>query len=156
MAIAFLLSLSLKLILAQYQVIGDRLLARQPLNYGAGYEIADYLRQNNPTQEPVYMMSDHIVYWFLDLKPISKSTTHPSNIAKEYLLEHIPNSHPLTTAELARVLAIQPKFIIKPKQLGYIKEDSPSGLLLANVLTTQYQLVGEIQGREIHRIILFP
>ncbi len=156
MAIAFLLSLSLKLILAQYQVIGDRLLARQPLNYGAGYEIADYLRQNNPTQEPVYMMSDHIVYWFLDLKPISKSTTHPSNIAKEYLLEHIPNSHPLTTAELARVLAIQPKFIIKPKQLGYIKEDSPSGLLLTNVLTTQYQIVGEIQGREIHRIVLFP
>ena len=148
LAIAFFSAVSLQLIFVQYQIIGDRLLAGQPLTYGAGYEIANYLERENPTKEPVYLMSDHIVYWFTDLKPLSKSTTHPSNISREYLLKILVGSDASTETELAGILAQKPKFIIKKRDFSYIEEDTPARLLLEETLATQYQLVKEIPVEE--------
>ena len=151
-AIASLVFISLKPIFTQYQFISDRLFNERTLNYGVGYEIANFLERENPNKEPVYLMGDHIAYWFSGLNPISKSTTHPSNISREYLLQYIPGSNPSTTAELNRILATKPKFIVKPEEVFYIKEDSPARLLLDNTLAARYQSSVEIQGRKIYQI----
>ena len=151
MAIALCVFIACKPVFLQYQLLGDRLHSRQPLSYGVGYEIADYLSRVNPQQDSIYMMSEHIVYWFSGLQPISKSTTHPSNIAKEYLLEHILGANPSTKSELDRILKTKPKFIIKLKEVHYLEKNYPSQLLLNKTLASQYKLIKEIQGREIYQ-----
>ena len=147
------LTLEMKPIWAQYQVIGDRLKAKESLTYGMGYEIADYLKQQNPEQKSVYLMNDHIAYWLADLKPISKSTTHPSNIAKEYLLKHIPGSEDSTKAELARILAKKPKFVIKQPEVFYLQDNDSAKLLLEQTLAAEYQVVAKIGDREVYQIL---
>ena len=146
------LTLEMKPIWAQYQVIGDRLQTEESLTYGMGYEIADYLKQQNPEKESVYLMNDHIAYWLADLKPISKSTTHPSNIAKEYLLKHIPGSEDSTEAELARILAKKPKFVIKQPKVSYLQDHNSAKLLLKQTLAAEYQIVAKVGDREVHQI----
>lgn len=146
------LTLEMKPILVQYQVLGDRLKAKESLNYGMGYEIANYLKQQNPKPQSVYLMSDHIAYWLADLQPISKSTTHPSNISKEYLLKHISGSASSTSAELGRILAKKPELIVKQPELFYLSENTAAESLLRQTLTTQYRLVAKIDDREVYQI----
>ena len=77
--------------------------------------------------------------------PISKSTTHPSNIAKEYLLKHIPGSEDSTKAELARILAKKPKFVIKQPEVFYLQDNDSAKLLLEQTLAAEYQVVAKIE-----------
>jgi hypothetical protein len=147
------LTLEMKPILLQYQVIGDRVKAKESLTYGMGYEIAKYLKQQNPQQQSVYLMTDHIAYWLANLEPIAKSVTHPSNISKEYLLQHIPGSATSTSAELARILAKKPKFMIKPVEVFYLPANTPAELLLRQTLALEYQVVAKIGDRQVYQIL---
>ena len=151
-----ILAILLSEIFTKYQIIADRALAGQPLTYGPGYEIAAYLNQENTSQQPVYMMSDHIAYWLTDLKPLTKLTTHPSNISREYLLKALLSSEATTETEMAKILAQQPKFIVKKKDSSYLSDKLAATLLLEETLKTQYKQVEEIQGREIYRKIELP
>ncbi len=148
-----ILAILLSEIFTKYQIIADRALAGQPLTYGPGYEIATYLNRENVSQEPVYMMSDHIAYWLTDLKPLTKLTTHPSNISREYLLKALLGSEATTETEMAKILAQQPKFIVKKKDLWYLSDKLAARILLEETLKTQYKLVKEIEEREIYRKI---
>ena len=151
-AIAILLASQLEPIFAQYQTVSHRLMTGKSLVYGGGYEIADYLQQKNPDRQPVYMMSHHIVYWFTGLQPLSKSTTHPSNISKEYLLQHMVGAENSTEAELAKIFAKEPKFIIKRPVLFYLEEGTPAFELLQKTLATKYRPIDRIHGQEIYQI----
>ena len=143
---------TLEPIAAEYQVISDRFKVGQPLKHGAAYEIAAYLQENNPKQAPVYMMKDHIIYWLTDLKPLSKAATHPSNIAKDYLFEYIAGAEPSSAAELNKILAQKPKFIVKRAEELYIEENPTVKSILSIALNRDYQLAQQIGDREIYQL----
>jgi 4-amino-4-deoxy-L-arabinose transferase-like glycosyltransferase len=150
--VVLLLAVSLKPIIVEYQSLTSRIVAQKTLTYGPTYEIAAYLSQENPSKEPIYMMTDHIVYWFLDAKPLSKFV-HPSVIAKEYLLKILVGADTSTEKEMAKILAQKPKFIVKKKYIWYLRNKIATKLLLEENLRTQYNLVKEIEGRQIYRRI---
>jgi hypothetical protein len=139
-------------IFSRYQLIGDRLQAGKPLPYGNSYEIIEYLQQHNPEQQPVYLMKNHLVYWLMDLKPLSKAATHPSNVGKDYLFQYIEGAESCSEAELKKILAKKPKFIVKNDNLSYIERHPQANLLLQQVITTDYRLVKQIDDREIYQI----
>jgi hypothetical protein len=139
-------------IIPEYKKMLSRALSGQPITYGAGYDIAAYLKQENPSGEPVYMMTDHIVYWLLDEKPLSKSTAHPSNISKEYLLNVLVGPGTTTEMELSKVLAKKPRYIVfKVSSLWYLSNKPAAMILLGDTLKTNYVLVNRIEGRQIFR-----
>lgn len=151
--VAFGLISILKPIYTQYQVVGDRLKTRKPLNYGHSYEIIEYLQHHNPEQRPVYLMKNHLVYWLTELKPLSKAATHPSNLSKDYLFKYIEGAAGSTEAELSKILTKKPEFIIKGgEDTPYIEDHPDANLLLKQVLTTKYKLVKKVGDREIYRI----
>jgi 4-amino-4-deoxy-L-arabinose transferase-like glycosyltransferase len=142
---------TVKPIYTQYQVLGDRLNAGKPLNHGVAYEIADYLQQNNAEQKPVYMMQDQLVYWLTNLQPLSKVVTHPSNLSRDYLFKYIEGAAVSTEAELSKILAQKPKFIVRGgEDTPYIEDHPAAHLLLEQVLTTEYKLAKKIGDREIY------
>ena len=90
------------LITLEYYSLISRYIATKKLTYGSAYEIAAYLKQENPSREPIYLMSDHIVYWLVDARPLTKISTHPSNVARDYLFEIVLGSDASTEGEIKK------------------------------------------------------
>ena len=147
----FFLVTELNPVYAKYGELGDRLKAGKPLQHGTAYEIVDYLEQNNPERQPVYMMKDHIIYWLTDFEPLSKIATHPSNLGKEYLYEYVMGATDSMEAELTRILAQKPMFIVKREEEKFIDENPPIKQILEQTLATEYELTERIGDREIYR-----
>lgn len=151
--ILLVLGLSIQPVVIEYGSVISRMMAHQKLKSGSAYEIAAYLNQENLESEPIYMMSDHIVYWLVDSQPLTQTSTHPSNIAKDYLLKIIVGSEASTEGEMRKILAQKPKFIVKQKYIWYLNNESQAKSLLDNALEQDYELVKQIQGRQIYRRI---
>jgi hypothetical protein len=146
------LATSMLSVIPEYENVVSRFLSGQTLTYGAPYEIAEYLKQENASREPVYLMTDHIVYWLIDAKPLSKSTTHPANITNTHLLEVLVGPGTTTEMELAKILDQKPRFIVTGyKSFMYIRTKPAAMSLLRDTLKTHYELVKKIQGRHIYR-----
>ena len=152
--LTFKLSGYISPVVSQYYEVGDRLITGKSLPYGVTYEIADYLKRHNREKKPVYLMKDHIVYWLNDLQPLSKSATHPSNLAKEYLFPFIEGSSLSTEAELARILEQQPEFIVKKSPLSFVDRTPEIKTLLEQTLNSKYKLVKQIERHEIGQVSL--
>ena len=135
---------------AEYTAAISRALAHQTLRYGAAYEIAAYLNHENPSRRPVYLMSDHIAYWFADLRPPTKLTTHPSNIGEQSLIEAVVGEGASTSEELRKVFRQKPEFVVVPERVFYLQREPMR--LLEDILSAEYVLVTQIQGRKIYRI----
>ena len=145
------LIVSVRPIVAQYGRVSERLFTGQSLSYGAAYQIAAFLEKENPHKKPVYLMTDHIAYWLTDTRPLTKATTHPSNIAKEYMLETFAGRGASTQSEMAKVLGMTPMFIVKEANQWYLRMKPEARHLLESVLAADYMQVAEIDGRYIYK-----
>jgi hypothetical protein len=136
----------------EYLALAQRIKQNESLSHGLAYKIADYLRHENPDRKPVYMLDNHIVYWFIGQYPLTRLSTHPSNIAK-YKGWTTAVEGPRTTAEgeMRRILSKEPEFIVKPKKVWYLEEGEEATRLLTETLNRDYVLANVIGGREIYR-----
>jgi hypothetical protein len=138
-------------IAVKYVVIWRQYAREHTLRSGAEYAIADYLRPRLGSQDSLYMMDDHIVYWLLQRLPVDQSVTHPTNIAKPYLLKYMPGAAPTPEGAMAALLAKAPLYIVRPRQLPYL-DDSPQALTLVDAtLSAHYVLETTLSGRSIYR-----
>jgi hypothetical protein len=118
-----------------------------------GYDIAEYLERHNPEACPVYLMSDQIVYWLTDSKPLSRLSTHPSNVAKEYLFPELVGEEATTTSELKKVFDQQPLYVVKAENLWYLEAHEEARAFLRERLAADYELVDRLRSgrRMIYR-----
>ena len=133
-------------LLSEYQVLASRMISGKPPTHGVSYEIAEYLKQENYAGEPIFMLNSHIVYWFLNTKPLSKSTTQPYNIVNVNLLKFMAGAGATTESELAKILAQEPKYIVAK---GGFK--GQPGIMFKQALQNDYELVKKIQVTKIYR-----
>lgn len=136
-------------LLDKYASLANTLAANQPLRSDAGYRIAAYIAANNPSHQPVYMMTDHIVYWLLGMSPITKSVTHPSTIGKEYLLKVFLGPDASSEGEMAALLDKKPLFLVKSESTLYLSGKVVE--VLEHSLKADYALVETIDGRRVYR-----
>ncbi|HEX5127076.1 MAG TPA: glycosyltransferase family 39 protein [Rhodocyclaceae bacterium] len=136
-----------------YKSIVYHAVTHETLRDSPEYAIADYLRQHTRPGDGIYMMSDHIVYWFLGMPPIDKAVTHPSNIAKEYLLKHMPGEQTTTALALTDLLSKAPRYIVKPDKFNYMNAHPDALDVLYDELASSYVLETRISGRQIYRRI---
>jgi hypothetical protein len=150
-----LLLSSLTPILTEYRIVGGRLWAGDSLQVGPAYDIAAYFREQEAEDEPIYMMSDHIVYWFLDSEPLTPATTHPSTLSREYILDVIYGVESSPESEIAKVFAAEPKFVVKERFVRYLLSGNmrPVKTFLDRELANHYEQVAQIGGRLIYRRI---
>ncbi len=146
---------SLMPIITEYRVVGGRLVAGSPLQTGPSYDIAAYFRDNQAENEPIYMMTDHLVYWLIDSQPLTAMTTHPSNLSRDYILEIVngPGSSP--ESELAKVFAAEPKFVVKQRFVSYFLSGKMQNAkdFLNQQLANHYEKTTQIGDRFIYRRI---
>ncbi len=136
------------LLLSEYQVFAARIVAGKSPNHGVAYEIAEYLKKENYSGEPIFMLNCHIVYWLLNTKPLSKSTTQPYNITNNNLLPFMAESKATSESELAKILAQEPKYIIAKG--GFKGQLDP---MFKKALINDYELVEKIENIKIYKKI---
>lgn len=139
------------LIIIEYYFLVSRYITTKELTFGSAYKIAAYLKQENTSREPIYLMSDHIVYWLVDAQPLTKVSAHPSNIARDYLFKAVLGADASIEGEINKILAQKPRFIIKEESVGYLDDHLQAKLILENNLNQHYELVKQIQGKQIYR-----
>lgn len=140
----------ISLILSGYQKIFERIGSGKPMTYGISIEIFDYLKQDNYSGEPIFLLNNHIVYWFLNSKPLTKSTTQPYNIVNPNILKFAAAPNATTDSELAIIFSKKPKYIVTKYSVPF---RGKAGLMFKNALKNDYQLVKNIRGIKIyHRI----
>ena len=115
------------------------------------YELADYLRDENPRREPVYLMDFHLVYWLTATKPLSRLVTHPSNITRESLLPVVAGPGVTPEREMTRLLEMHPRFIVKKADTWYVNIRPGTKAILEQVLGRDYELVRDIRGALVYR-----
>jgi hypothetical protein len=138
-----------KPILSEYLRIGKSLMLGRPLLSDRGYQIARFLKSENLAGERLYMMTDHIVHWLTDTKPIAKSVTHPSTIGKESLLKALLGPHASTEKEIVAVLEKRPLYIVRQKEISYLSGEAEK--TLDEELSNNYMLVKVIDGRYVYK-----
>jgi hypothetical protein len=145
------LAVPTKPILNKYLSIAEKVAAKQPLQSDAVYQVASYIKTHNPSGEPVYMMTDHIVYWLIGMQPITKSVTHPSTIGKDYLLKVFLGPEASTESELVTLFGKRPLYVVKTKSTWYLEDKAAK--LLEDLLYTNYMIVETIDGRYVYKRI---
>ncbi len=150
-ATALCLVLPARTVLNAYKPVVARAIAGKSLTYGPIYELADYLKKNNPENEPVYFMTGHLAQWFLGIKPLSRVSIHPSSIAREYELKAAYGPSATVKSELAGILDQDPVFIIKPARLTFLNGYPEALSLLSEKLLMDYELVHVIGDFFIYR-----
>lgn len=114
-------------------------------------ELAQYLERENPAKEPVYLMTDHIVYWLIGQYPLTKLSTHPSNILKPELVKSVEGASATSESEMAKIFSKNPRFVVRTGQIWYLDETGPAAQLLNSIITKEYFLADQIKGRQIFR-----
>ncbi|MFZ2446963.1 MAG: glycosyltransferase family 39 protein [Syntrophobacteraceae bacterium] len=138
-------------ILAAYKPVALRAMAGERLTYGPTYELADFLKEVNPENGPVYFMNGHIVHWFQNTKPLSRLVTHPNNIGKEYLVKAASGPSATVESELSELLAKDPAFIVKSPTVGYLKAHPAATAVLSEKLFMDYELITIIDEFMVYR-----
>ena len=135
---------------AEYRAAMSRARAHEAMRYGAAYDIAAYLTRENPSRRPVYLMSDHIAYWFADSRPPTRMTAHPSNIGEQSLIETVVGKDASTSEELRKVFRLKPEFVVMTERVFYLEREPMR--LLETILDDEYVLATQIEGRKIYRV----
>ncbi len=135
-----------------YVKLADRLKNNLPLSSGTGYELGVYLRQENPEKEPMYLMDFHIAHWFTDTKSLTRIVTHPSNIQREFLLKVVRrNPQASVASEMTELLGKKPRFIVRKKEIYYLRNRHEARKMLDETLQADYSLVKVIGKAHVYK-----
>ena len=123
------------------------------LQSNLSYRTATYLMDKKRSDESVYMMTDHLVYWLINEPPITPCSTHPSNVVRASLLPFCSSDvAPTPQSEMNKILALKPNFIVKKSGIPwYLRNEEAVWSVFAHHLQEQYTLVAKQGTREIYQ-----
>jgi len=148
---AALAAMSTGPILGEYETMLSHARRHEDLRYGGAYDIAEYLKRENPRGRPVYLLTtQHIAYWLANTRPPTRLSTHPSNIWKEYLVKAMAGQSQTTEDELRSVFSQRPEFVVLAHD-DFEELNPRAWAFLTGVLASDYVLATEIANQEVYR-----
>lgn len=134
---------------SQYKLVKDRITYNRTPFSGSAYEVANFLKRENPDKEPILLLNQHLAYWLTDTKPINPVMTHPSNINREFLLKAWLGEDASSATELSKTLAQQPKFIIGDSPKTFFSP--PIQAQFDRAIAENYISVDKVAGVEVYK-----
>jgi len=141
-------------IASEYRAVSTRLLRDGHLRTGRAYELARILAAQSRSlpPAPMYLMEEHIAYWLTGHRPPTPMSTHPSNIAKGDLLRAMRGPDATPIGELQQIFALAPRFVARPTEIPYLRNEPVAVRWLDRELASRYRLVDSIGGLEVYRL----
>jgi 4-amino-4-deoxy-L-arabinose transferase-like glycosyltransferase len=137
-------------VITEYSRLAQRVAAGEPLRTGRAWELARFLSERNPEREPVLLLEDHIAYWLTETQPLSRMSTHPSNIAKRDLIRVIEGPDATPASEVERVFTHEPIFVVRPERISFFRNEPAALERLDGEIRAHYRLAARIQNLQIY------
>ena len=153
---SLILTISLSNLLKDYGILIKKVFNGQSLNTGTSYVLADYISKNNSQMRPVFFLKYHIGYWFLNQEPITPSSTHPSNLTKDYMLRYSIGEGATSLSAFQEVLDLSPEYIVMPHDMWFLDKDSDSMRLLEQSISQNYKVGKMIDDVVVYRLSQAP
>jgi 4-amino-4-deoxy-L-arabinose transferase-like glycosyltransferase len=120
---------------------------------GEGIEVPQYITDNHLDTSNILFLEYHIGYWLLDKKPLTKISTHPSNICKVEMFPYSGTTRKTAMAEIKFLLEeIQPTLVItRDKKNFFAKENVSENAFTRKYLNQHYRIIKVIDHAEIRQ-----
>ncbi|MEB8328502.1 glycosyltransferase family 39 protein [Flavobacteriaceae bacterium KMM 6897] len=120
---------------------------------GEGFEVPQYIKDQNLDSSNILFLEYHIGYWLLDKKPLTKISTHPSNICKVEMFPYSGTPRKTAMEEIKFILEdIQPNLVItRDKEKFFAKENVTENAFTRNYLNEHYRIIKVIDHAEIRQ-----
>lgn len=140
--------LSFESILEYYRLIKG---LQNRSEYRPTFEVISELKKRNLDDDRIFFADYHIAYWLLDQYPLTKSTTHPSNIARPYLFKYYNDSSKTSLEELKRIMEeLRPEVIVSESDdLSFFPDNSLENIYFRKTLRQDFEKIYEDPGDHI-------
>lgn len=147
---AMLLLLAMLPVARQYSIILSRMRSGAPLAYGTSYDIAHILRPACLNGCTLYMLTDQLTYWLLNVTPPSRLAVHPADVVMEYAIRAADGPTATPESEMRQILNTAPDYIVKPDVIWYL-DASPALEALDSAVRADYRRLATTDGLTIYR-----
>lgn len=129
--ILFVVLVSAESILEYYRIISSYS-KHGSVYYRPGFQVADELKRRKLDKSRIFFAEYHIGYWLLNQYPLTKSTTHPSNLARPFLFKYFGASK-TSLDELKYLMEMKKPDVIvgKTEHLGFFPEGEENTYFIA-------------------------
>jgi len=113
--------------------------------YRPTFEVVSELKKRKLDNDKIFFADYHIAYWLLDQYPLTKSTTHPSNLSRPYLFKYYNDSNTTSLEELKYLMEdLKPEVIVsKSSDLDFFPDSSLENKYFLKTLTDDFEKVYE-------------
>lgn len=117
--------------------------AQNPVEYRPTFEIISELKKNKLDEDKIFFADYHIGYWLLNQYPLTKSTTHPSNISRPYLFKYYNDSSETSLEELKYIMEeVKPDVIVsESNDLDFFPDDSPENDYFKETVNKNFEII---------------
>jgi hypothetical protein len=133
-------ALSFESIMEAVRMVQSR---KDPPEYRPTFEVVSELRKLKLDDGKIFFTDYHIGYWLLHQYPLTKSSTHPSNIGRPFLFRYYNDSNKTSLAELRYILeGIKPQVIVSSSEaLDFFADSSSENQYFKNEVRENFQMV---------------
>ncbi|HTM91923.1 MAG TPA: glycosyltransferase family 39 protein [Flavisolibacter sp.] len=140
LAVAVIFLLSFESLLEYSRLIQG---LQNPVEYRPTFEVVNELKKKKLDNDKIFFADYHVGYWLLKQYPLTKSTTHPSNLSRPYLFKYYNDSSKTSLEELKYIMEeIQPKVIVSESDgLDFFPEDSPENIYFKQNVDKDFEII---------------
>jgi hypothetical protein len=116
---------------------------QNPVEYRSTFEVVSELKKRKLDDEKIFFADYHVGYWLLNKYPLTKSTTHPSNLSRPFLFKYYNDSSETSLEELKYIMEdIKPGVIVsKSNGLDFFADGSPENLYFKKRIETDFEII---------------
>lgn len=114
-----------------------------PIEYRPTFEVINELKKKKLDDDKIFFADYHIGYWLLNQYPLTKSTTHPSNLSRPYLFKYYKESEATPLAELKYIMEdIRPRVIVsESNNLDFFPDTSAENLYFKESIDENFEII---------------
>jgi hypothetical protein len=127
---------------------------KEPAQYRPTFEVVDQLKKRNLDSSRILFLDYHIGYWLLHQYPLTKSTTHPSNLGRPFLFPYMNDSNRTSLDELKSIMEnVRPEVIVSQANgIEFFEDSSAENRYFKSELQNDFRT---IYTNPTHRIYIW-
>lgn len=116
---------------------------KNPVEYRPTYEVVSELKKRKLEDDKIFFADYHVGYWLLDQYPLTKSSTHPSNIARPYLFKYYNDPNTTSLQELKYIMEkVKPDVVVsKSDDLEFFPDSSAENIYFRKNLSQNFDKI---------------
>lgn len=137
--------------ISEYYLITKSYIVNSTFYRRQSFEIVKELKQKQLDKEKIFFADYHIGYWILNQLPLTKSSTHPSNLARPYLFKYFDNPNKTSMEELKYLMEqVKPDVVVsKYETLNFFPGNSEENLYFKKLMNQNFSVIRRDEKKEI-------